>query len=216
MTKSVYLLNGTEIVVKSTFSNRLSYRSSAALNRITFNAPRGVAKKEILKKAEEYILFKRENGAFNDVKDGGYLYVLGEKKLLSIMESDKNRVTECGGEVYVEIKTYDYVNAVIEKFYKKTLENFLKTNVAKEEDRIGVKCNGWKINGMISAWGKCNTETKVLSFSVNLAIFTEETVKMVIVHELGHVLYPNHGKEFHSFMKKYCPKYKEILAKIQK
>ena len=216
MVKAVYEINGTEIVVKNSCGNRLSYRSSTALNRITFNAPRSVSKSEIFKKAEEYIRYKRENGAFNNVVDGGYLYLFGKKKPLSIILGDKNRVTECMQGIYVEVKSSANINAVIKRFYEKELKKYLAINVPKEEERVGVKSSGWKVNGMISAWGKCNTETGVLSFSVNLAPLGEDAVKMVIVHELGHILYPNHGKEFHVFMRKYCPSYKEILSKIQK
>ncbi len=55
---------------------------------------------------------------------------------------------------------------------------------------------------MKNKWGSCSTNGR-LSFST--ALLKESTGKRreVVVHELLHLRYPNHGKMFHSMLRMY-------------
>ena len=38
----------------------------------------------------------------------------------------------------------------------------------------------------------------------------EKAIDAVIVHELCHIIHPNHSKNFYELVEKYIPNYKEI------
>ena len=62
----------------------------------------------------------------------------------------------------------------------------------------------------ISKFGSCVPSTKRLHFSSRLIMLPEDKVDAVIVHELCHIIHPNHSKDFYNLVKKYIPNYEEI------
>lgn len=57
---------------------------------------------------------------------------------------------------------------------------------------------------MVRKWASCSTSGTV-TFSVDLLGEPEGFQDVVIVHELVHLLVPNHGRLFRSLMKAYIP-----------
>ena len=46
--------------------------------------------------------------------------------------------------------------------------------------------------------------------------YPESAIDYVVVHELAHIRYKNHGKEFYAFIETYLPDYKERVALLKK
>ncbi|MGD9604623.1 MAG: M48 family metallopeptidase [Bacilli bacterium] len=55
---------------------------------------------------------------------------------------------------------------------------------------------------MNARWGSCNVKTKHISLNSRLYHLPLGLVTYVIIHELLHLQYPNHGKEFHKRLEK--------------
>lgn len=72
-----------------------------------------------------------------------------------------------------------------------------------------------KIRKMKTRWGVCNIKTKTIT--INSLLFKESTEKLdyVIIHELSHLIYFNHSKNFWSLVSKYCPNYKQIRNELK-
>lgn len=68
----------------------------------------------------------------------------------------------------------------------------------------------FKIRDAISKFGSCIPATGKLHFSSRLIMLPEDKVDAIIVHELCHIIYPNHSKEFYNLVKRYIPNYDEI------
>lgn len=51
---------------------------------------------------------------------------------------------------------------------------------------------------MKSRWGSCQPETGRICFNIRLALYPPECLEYVVVHELCHLLEPNHGPGFHA------------------
>lgn len=54
-----------------------------------------------------------------------------------------------------------------------------------------------------TTWGKCFTGRKEIILNPKLSKFPLWVVDMVIIHELAHLIHPNHGKEFRALVSKY-------------
>ena len=54
-----------------------------------------------------------------------------------------------------------------------------------------------------STWGKCFFGKREIVLNPKLSHFPLWVVDMVIIHELAHLIYPNHGKEFRALVSKY-------------
>ena len=68
----------------------------------------------------------------------------------------------------------------------------------------------------ISRWGSCDVKTHDICFSAYLLLLPEWCVEHVVVHELAHLIVPNHGKEFYAVMDKYFPRWKEAKAETRR
>lgn len=229
MNRTIFL-NGTEVAINKSVSKKysMSYRSMPALNKVVFNVAK-IRYGDVQRKAREFLEKKRNLGVFNNIGKGGWLYIFGVKKKLNVVLSDKTDYIYESESLFVtldEKKICDAgnngdeycrrLNSVITDFYKTALKTKLSILIGEEEKRIGVTCSDWGIRPIGSAWGKCNPKNKKIVFSLNLALFDERCIRMVIDHELAHILYPDHGKNFHAFMKKNCPDYKKINAYLNR
>lgn len=59
-------------------------------------------------------------------------------------------------------------------------------------------------------WGSYTHQKQLLKFSYNLIHYEYEVIHYVVVHELAHIVYQNHSKEFWEFVALYCPNYKNF------
>lgn len=60
-----------------------------------------------------------------------------------------------------------------------------------------------------SKWGSCNCKTRKICFSLYLLLLPEWCVEHVVVHELAHLIVPNHSKDFYGVMDKHFPKWRK-------
>lgn len=77
--------------------------------------------------------------------------------------------------------------------------------------RIGVCPSRMQIQRMTQKWASCSTAGTV-TFSTDLLREDEAFQEVVIVHELLHLLVPNHGRVFRSLMKAYVPSWERVAA----
>ena len=68
------------------------------------------------------------------------------------------------------------------------------------------------IRKMKTRWGVCNTKIKKITLNLELIKKDKKYLDYVIVHELSHLVYPNHGSDFWHLVSILVPNYK-ILRK---
>lgn len=81
--------------------------------------------------------------------------------------------------------------------------------------RIGVKIAQIHVREMKRKWASISTKGR-LTLDANLVGIPKLLGEFVIVHELVHLLAPNHGKVFKSFLLAYLPDWEERESQLQK
>ncbi len=81
--------------------------------------------------------------------------------------------------------------------------------------QMGVDYSGLRIKAMTSKWGSCNYKTKVLTFNLYLFGFSERCIDYVVVHELAHLIEPNHSPRFYACVEKYIPDWRECRKQLR-
>ena len=81
--------------------------------------------------------------------------------------------------------------------------------------RIGVKIAQVHLREMKRKWASISTKGR-LTLDANLVSIPKRLGEFVIVHELVHLLAPNHGKVFKSFLLAYLPDWEERERLLQK
>ena len=81
---------------------------------------------------------------------------------------------------------------------------------------MGVRPTGVTFKLMTSRWGRCNVRTGQIAFSVYLLLLPEWCIEHVVVHELAHLIEPNHGPHFHELMDQYFPRWREARKETRR
>jgi hypothetical protein len=79
-----------------------------------------------------------------------------------------------------------------------------KAEVRRWAARIGVEPKRVQIQSMTTKWASCSPAGRIC-FNSDLLWESGAFREVVIVHELLHLLVPNHGKLFRSLMAAYLP-----------
>ncbi|HOJ65663.1 MAG: hypothetical protein BWZ11_01484 [Bacteroidetes bacterium ADurb.BinA395] len=86
-----------------------------------------------------------------------------------------------------------------------TTHEELKIEVMTLAEEVGVKPNAIHIRAMKRKWASCSSKGR-LTFNETLLDEPKEVQYKVILHELLHLKYPNHGKMFNILLKSYLEK----------
>ncbi len=81
--------------------------------------------------------------------------------------------------------------------------------VAEWEPILGVKVKTLAYRNMRSRWGSCQPATGRVCINIRLALYPPECLEYVVVHELCHMLEPNHGAGFKELMGRVMPDWKQ-------
>lgn len=106
---------------------------------------------------------------------------------------------------------------VFDKWYKKQMLDIYQTHLQLNYEKFVEKIPfpNLKIRQMKTRWGVCNIKTKTVTLNSLLMRYDLDKLDYVIIHELSHLIYFNHSKDFWNLVSKYCPNYKKIRAVLK-
>ena len=111
------------------------------------------------------------------------------------------RASEIGEVRKFRIKTY------IEKWYIQEAYKRLEEKVIRYSEIIRVSPREMKVRNYKTRWGSCDKKGR-LTFNFHLIKAPHSIVDYVVVHELCHMLQPNHSKFFWDEVAKFDPSFK--------
>ncbi len=68
----------------------------------------------------------------------------------------------------------------------------------------------------ISRWGCCYTDRRAICLSLYLLLLPAWCIEHIVVHELAHLLVPNHGADFYALMDRFFPRWKEARTETRR
>lgn len=101
-----------------------------------------------------------------------------------------------------------------DKYNKEEFVQIIKKNIDELVKQTSLVPNKVRIREIKYAWGSCSSN-KNITINMKLIKYDEEIIRYVILHELCHIKYMNHSKEFWKLVEMYMPNYKEIRRKIK-
>lgn len=94
------------------------------------------------------------------------------------------------------------------KVLKEKAKNYIVPKTREYAAIMSLEYGEVKITSAKTRYGSCNTRTHNLCFSYRLIDKPAVCIDYVIVHELAHIVHPNHSKDFYNYIEKYMPDYK--------
>ena len=90
----------------------------------------------------------------------------------------------------------------------------LPQRVAYYSERMGLYPTQVRITGARTRFGSCSSQGHIC-FSWRLMQYPPEAIDYVVVHELAHLRYMNHGAEFYELIARYLPDWKTRRALLR-
>ena len=78
----------------------------------------------------------------------------------------------------------------------------------------GFTYNNVRIKHNVSNWGSCS-ELGNINLNLNLMRVPEHLQDYVMLHELCHLRYMNHGPEFHALLEEVCPDHRALARELK-
>lgn len=174
----------------------------------------------IMKKLEEYNVSPRKA---KEYEDGEKFQILGESYYLNIYYKDiNNAILNVENEKieiilplsYAEEDNTEQIKKMIDKMYYMIAEKEVESAMEKTRKMVGLAPEEYKIKKIKYAWGTCSSR-KVITINQNLMMYSRKAIEYVVLHEICHLKYMNHSKEFWNMVEKYMKDYKEVRSRLK-
>ena len=213
--KNIYIqIKDAQVIVKSpknatilSIENILNSKKKWIINKIS-------EQKSILKNKLSYT-------------DGDNIQILGKTYTLKILYvknakkriyRDLNYIYCIFDEKYTKVekrKQIDMVKKEIEIYYKEIATKEVSNIIKELSNETKLYPKEYRIKKLKATWGICSSKKKI-SINQNLAAYSRFAIKYVCLHELCHIKYMNHSKDFWKLVESYMPDYKIAKQELRK
>lgn len=203
---------------------------------VIVKAPKSVSNKyleDVVEKRRDWI-YEKVDVCRNSIKkpkeyvDGEVFKVLGEDCRLNIFYEDikKARLVkdEFGINVYIPLQykllgnseeEKKKIEKLVDNFYREIAQMEMELAMKKFIGIVGLCPNEYRIRNLKSSWGNCSSSRNI-SISKNLAMYGRECMEYVCVHELCHLRFMNHSRDFWNMVEGYMPGYKDVEMELKR
>jgi len=148
------------------------------------------------------------------LKNGDTVSFLGRKIIVKILPAGQSQVYKDDKNLYIftaDILDQEKIFSQFDCWWRRESLKLLNTEVDRFlpiVEKYNVARPGIRLRKMKTLWGSVNVLWKVITFNQYLTMAPLFCVDYVVLHELTHLIYPNHGKEFYSFLNRHMPDWK--------
>jgi predicted metal-dependent hydrolase len=104
--------------------------------------------------------------------------------------------------------------AVMDGWHRNILHEHLPPLIRTWEERLRVSLTGYSLRRMKTRWGTCNCRTCHIRLNTDLVTRPPNLLEYVVVHELVHLIVPNHGARFVALMNEHFPAWREARSEL--
>ena len=97
---------------------------------------------------------------------------------------------------------------------RKQAKEYLPGRLAELAALYGFSYNQIRIKHNVSNWGSCSSKGNI-NLNLNLMRLPSELRDYVMLHELCHLKYLNHGPEFHALLESVCPEHRDLQRQMK-
>lgn len=145
-------------------------------------------------------------------------YVWGRRYLLLVKERDAKPTVVLDHKritLTVRPNSSPEKRAKIMHAWHKSLMHATVPELIKHwEARLGVKVNSYYLQRMKTRWGSCNARAKNIRLNTELVKKSKDLLSYVVLHEMAHLIEPNHSEEFLALLHRHYPTWREARAEL--
>ncbi|PWR74049.1 M48 family metallopeptidase [Methanospirillum lacunae] len=164
----------------------------------------------------------RPRPPIRDYTDGDLLPLLGKEVHLSVLTGgDSSDAWFIDGKIIVKIPdglTPVSARELVKRGYKKiltqTLEKISQEMVIRWSSRLSIQQPRIKYGEQKTHWGLCTP--RGITLNIRLAMAPPDLIEYVVVHELCHILHPNHSARYWKLVEEMLPAYKDSRSRLKR
>lgn len=149
-------------------------------------------------------------------QDGEVLQYMGIDCPLVCITAGQSRVELCNQQLHVYHRKNASIKNILNKWYKNTALQYFKKRTHQLAHEFNMpRINDIKVRFMKARWGSCSSRA-VITYNIHLIKTSAENIDYVIIHELCHLVHPNHGAQFYRLQTQLNPNWKAQKAQLNK
>jgi predicted metal-dependent hydrolase len=164
-----------------------------------------------LKKFEETQSNKKEKAFVS----GESIRYLGKQYMLIVKESPKDEMKYYQAKLFMYVtnpKNYILKKQVYNNWLKERAKIVFNEVLEKMYESISiydVKYPKLTVRKMTARWGSCNASKNEINININLIKAPKTSIEYVMLHELVHLIHPNHSKDFYDLLGALMPNHEK-------
>lgn len=146
-------------------------------------------------------------------------YYRGRRYRLEVVDAEETpRVALRGHQALVlhvrPGSTAEDREGLLQRWYRDRMRELLPRLLTKWQAKLGVEACEWGIKRMKTKWGSCNTTARRIWLNLELIKKPPACLEYVLVHELVHLLAPNHDERFLGLMDRHLPTWRRRRTEL--
>ena len=137
-------------------------------------------------------------------------YFEGRRYRMDVVESTGPIGVRLRNNAWMEMRVrpttgWDAREAILYRWYRARLRERVPKTLSEWEPRIGLRVADWRIRRMKTRWGTCNVAALRIWLNSELAKKPPPCLEYIVVHEMVHLIEPNHNERFREIMDRAMP-----------
>lgn len=159
-----------------------------------------------------------------DLKNNDYIYILDKRLPIEYIYEKRNTAkmilneNECKiilpEDIVLTDAHYTKMEKKLDELVCSLARKYIYESMQKYIKLTGLTPNEIKVSKFKSIWGNCSSK-KIIKMNQKLIYYGIPQIEYVCLHELTHLKYMNHQKDFWTHVKKYMPEYKQISKALK-
>lgn len=225
MTETTVQLGDLQIKVRRKAIKNVHLSAHPPTGRVTISAPErmsleririfAISKLDWIKR-QQRVLRQQPREAPRDYIERESHYVWGRRYLLTLKEADAEPAVELHPRrLILRVRPgaeADKRQAVLDRWYRDLIRAEVPALIAKWQPILGVEVEKFFVCRMKTKWGSCNPGRRNIRLNTELAKKPKECLEYIVVHEMVHLLEPNHGPGFQALMNRHLSGWKSARS----
>lgn len=142
----------------------------------------------------------------------------GHRYLLTVKERDaKPQITRDHRRIRLTVRPGtppEKRGEIVHAWHKELLHEAVPELIRHWEVQLGLKVNGYFLQRMKTRWGSCNPKAGHIRLNTELVKKPKDLLSYVVLHEMLHLIAPDHGEQFQALLDRHYPGWRETRAEL--
>lgn len=148
--------------------------------------------------------------------------LLGRGLRLQVLQAAEDSISSDGCYIRLEVKdasNFERKRRIVNRFLDQQCETVFTEIIDALYPlfrKYGVEKPSLRIRDMETRWGSCLAKKGIITLNRRLIEAPGNCIEYVVMHELCHLIHPNHSKHFYAFLTMLMPDWKERKQYLDK